>query len=243
VRQNITYTPTKKTNGFTLIEMLTVIGMIVLLASMAVPSFMRAVQLSKIAATRARISALASACEMYRLDTAGQRYYPGQQYPEMLLGTTDRFPSDTALPEKPKMTGSEVLALSLFNAKKGTATDRAGFRAVTSGAYLNYADDWFLKKDSTNLIITDLTNDNKAIVYYPSRVGQTGKDGTVFNAFSYQDNATLTDPYGGDITAFNKFIENPKFTNTPYNEKTFLLMAPGIDRTYFSPDSPRNFGL
>lgn len=239
----------RRTKGFTLIEMLVVTAMIVLLVSIIVPAVGRAMLLSKVAASRARIHSLAAACQNY-FDDTGRRYFPGQTSPSLDWLTGSAVPPGGNNDLK---TGSGVLALALFNPKNGSFTDRAGLRSTNAG-YIAYADDWFVKSPANDsLIIADAVGDGKAIVYYPSRIGQTGYDSTnhVFYAFSYGDNSSLT---GSDITTFTSYINDLKFGSAaapanPYNESTFLLMAPGTvfdpangaSRTYFNNGDPSNF--
>lgn len=62
--------------GFTLLELLVVLGIIVLLASVAGPQVLRYMGTARTDTAKAQVGALATALELYALDNAG---YPPQQ--------------------------------------------------------------------------------------------------------------------------------------------------------------------
>lgn len=70
--------PNLKSNddGFTLLELLVVLGIIVLLATFVAPQVLRYLGTARSDAARAQISAISTALELYALDTGG---FPAQQ--------------------------------------------------------------------------------------------------------------------------------------------------------------------
>jgi general secretion pathway protein G len=63
-------------DGFTLLELLVVLGIIVLLATLVAPQVLRYLGKARTDAARAQISAISTALELYALDVGG---YPAQQ--------------------------------------------------------------------------------------------------------------------------------------------------------------------
>ena len=74
--------PCQRDAGFTLIELLVVLGIIVLLATIAAPQVLRYMGKARTEAARAQISAIATALELYSLDSGG---FPPQQTGLMAL--------------------------------------------------------------------------------------------------------------------------------------------------------------
>jgi general secretion pathway protein G len=69
-------TATQSEQGFTLIEMLVALGIIVLVATIATPQVMRYMGKARTETARAQISAISTALELYSLDLGG---FPQQQ--------------------------------------------------------------------------------------------------------------------------------------------------------------------
>ena len=85
----------KMEKGFTLIELMVVISIIVILVAMLYPSVMSAVLTANAAVVQVRITELGNACTQYRGDN---NYYPGQNNLNRLN----------------PLTGSQLLAEALF---------------------------------------------------------------------------------------------------------------------------------
>jgi len=82
--------------GFTLIELLTVVAIISLLVSMVVPTIGAILETITDAQTLARIKALSAGVTMYKVSGTGNRFFPGQQYPEFIEGGNDKYNSNQA---------------------------------------------------------------------------------------------------------------------------------------------------
>jgi len=80
--------------------------------------------------------------------------------------------------------------------------------------------------------------DEMAICYYVSRIGQTD-----LTQFVEGDNTAYTNSHTGTRT-FADFITDKRISDdstTPYNTGEFLLIAPGLDRLYFTNDDLKNW--
>ena len=94
---------TKK--GFTLIELMVVISIIVILVAILYPSVISAIQSARAAQVSARISELGNGCTLFRNDN---NYFPGQSTADATeLGHNSSGPNGTT-------TGSQLLAERLF---------------------------------------------------------------------------------------------------------------------------------
>ena len=88
--------PPKPAAAFTLVEMLIVVGILVLLITIAVPGIMQARIVTRMNATRSTINMLAGACEAFRADAAETLILRGSQaweyYPPSKLAAADAGP-------------------------------------------------------------------------------------------------------------------------------------------------------
>jgi len=75
-QQNANRTPDRGEHGFTLLELLVVLGIIALLATVAAPQVLRYLGSARTETAKAQISALGTAVELYALDNGG---YPAPQ--------------------------------------------------------------------------------------------------------------------------------------------------------------------
>jgi len=220
--------------GFTLVELLVVIGIIVLLAGILIPSVSLAFRLADEARAKSRLAELANGCEAYYHD---YNYYPGQAYPTM-LGTN---------------TGSQVLAACLFrdldiidpddtaNPKRPLyITHPDDPRCFPVSKYAPLKTDDLISAGTPTLkanSISDQTSEPMAILYYPARLGQAPQ-----NQFVEGDNSaygtgtwyTYGDTGGG--TPFQKYIKDRRFdgdiSTRPYGQDKFIMITAGLDRVY-----------
>lgn len=111
--------------AFTLVELLVVIGVIVILATMLIPAVIKARNLAYAAKSQARIEELGNGARMYFRDN--MNLYPGQLYAGSVMGSLSGTDTTHA-------TGSQMLAASLFGFSYATAT--AGNTTSLSGTTL-----------------------------------------------------------------------------------------------------------
>ena len=78
-----------KRHGFTLLEMLIVLGIILVIAAMVVPNLLGSQKKANIKATRASIHNLEQAFKLYAADNNGEYPQGGQEQIQLLLSETD----------------------------------------------------------------------------------------------------------------------------------------------------------
>ncbi|MBN1942395.1 MAG: hypothetical protein JW849_03780 [Phycisphaerae bacterium] len=232
--------------AFSLIELLVVISVIVLLVGILLPSILRAKALAYRATTKAYIMQLESGALRYQQE---HQYFPGQENPSWLgTGAT-------------KYTGSQILAAAVFDlAPNGSGA----FGNAPTSAYVDYKEDRVIH---TNVNTPENPHDYplytpidlfpgdeaQALLYYPSRLGNSGSYSTAPIAFDFGDNASYTGSDSGTQTAFNNIIHDTRFDpsgtlDQAYNSDTFLIFGQGLDNrgssnpaSWFDEQSPRNF--
>ena len=206
---------TQRTTAFTLIELLVVIAVISLLLGIMVPVVSMTVRKTEDYRAGARVSELGLACMMYRNQDGGEIYYPGQQYPEMLLGSTAVC--------DPKLTGSQLLARALF------WQDDLGDFGSSKYASLELEDDLLTFRDMPDSI-SDKMSRPMAIVYFPARPGIAGPE-----QYVYGDNAPYVDAGEGEVAFYRDFTVVPSSQKVRHDGK-YLIIAAGMDRVYFTAD-------
>ena len=212
-------------SGFTVIELLVVVAIIMLLLGMVVPSIHRAISLGYAANSAAHIRSLAAGIDLYKQDTG---YYPGQKY------------------DFGGLEGSQGLARAMFTPKGGSFPDdwpQSAYCSLEDGKMLestNPADDPF---------VLDGYPDGNPIHYYPSKIGKEGKPAHV--QYDSDDGPHHSKPNVEGY--FNQFItrgtgpsdwessSNPPADSVPYNDGKYILVAPGPDGMYFTNDDVTNF--
>lgn len=232
-------------NGFSLVELLVVIAVLVILIGILAPSVNQALLRGYITRGKNAIGALSNAAISYKSDSS---YYPGQRYPGMMENTSGS-PSGT-------IPGSAILSLSIWGwtgqqDKDGDRTHDSGeeglyFNSSASGdisgdpvsSYMAFKDDAVL--DTTKYVLSDQYPPGKMpILYYPSKVGNDGDDSTLSDVFYTTCNDSLTSNVAlHSDTTFN--LTNPG-TDLVYKYDSFLLIAAGLDREFFTSDDITNF--
>jgi hypothetical protein len=59
--------------------------------------------------------------------------------------------------------------------------------------------------------------------------------------YVYEDNSVYTNAAGAAAGDFSGFIADARFGNQPRQIGRFILIAPGGDRKYFTPDDIKNW--
>lgn len=225
--------------GFTLVELLTVIVIISLLLTILVPTIAGIMKSGYAAKTKSRINTLETGAMAY-YESTNRMFLPGQQ----------------SLNDLSTWTGSQLLAKSLFMKKDGVwPTDYkadGSFIAFTRDMVINdsstYDPSFNPATDPNNMALSDAFPDPMAICYYVSRPRSTG-----LAQYVEGDNTAYTGTFqkgpqqSTDSVSFKTFITNPNFTNPnvpgseiPFKDRLFILIAPGMDRKYFTQDDVTN---
>ncbi|OQB86966.1 MAG: Type II secretion system protein G precursor [Planctomycetes bacterium ADurb.Bin126] len=246
----------RRNAGFTLVELLTVVIIIGLLAAILLPTVTSAIKTAMAANSRTRVNSLDKGCELYKKE---YQLYPGQRY--MTHATWGLNGSGG------NKTGSQVLAASmyLYNLTNPLPTDNT---VVPRGGFDTYKDEFLVKdgkqpgspNDNYKFFLSDgfPRQQAYAILYYPSVPGSENKSDPntpTVNNYRYEHNQPHTDflPVNAHGTAtnqrtefFTRAITDTRFgtgnLSKPYRYNEFLLIAPGPDRKYFTADDIRNFG-
>ncbi|RPI64298.1 MAG: hypothetical protein EHM48_01060 [Planctomycetaceae bacterium] len=212
-RYNLPTQAARRTGGFTLIEMLMIIGIILILSSILVPSLIAARRVAKTAQTRATIHLLDGACQMYMhemADILSAAAPTSPLYPPSKPGTMNGV----------TMQGRHLLVecLTGYLNKAGDGAEGPGFR-LTGGKKLygpyNGAENVATVVDSTNNLPVFVDSFGQPILYYCGPTFDTGHNtGTGFPT---------------DAT----YVNNPA-TNKPYIN-TFWIISPGPDGEFWDP--------
>ena len=217
--------PQGRRAAFTLVELIVVLLIIGLLMALLIPAVTYCVKLGLAAGERTRVEKLANAATGYKNEKG---YYPGQNTTGD-LGT---------------YTGSQILAACVFDylydyiETKAFTTNEGDDdypRCYPKSRYCGYEEDESLATvgGETNTLSDGWWGSPMGICYYVSRPGQTG-----VGQFVETDNDEYTS--GNTGGTFTAFITNPSY-GLPYNDKTFILISPGLDRKYFTDDDATNF--
>lgn len=229
--------------GFTLAELLVVIFIIILLATLLMPSLSMAVKMAYAGKSAARVMEMSTAALSYSQINSG--YFPGQMHLPKASGT-----------DFENLTGSQVFSLAVWsdatNADKGLKYTGSSWEdtggKVPQPIHMGYQLDKHLDNNMyPEYTPSDHFPDARPILYFPSR---PTNDGTVGSAFDFNDNWDsdyfITETEDGLTESelkdnFQELITNPELstsgTNIAYKSNEYILIAPGIDRYFFEDQS------
>ncbi|MEN6505194.1 MAG: prepilin-type N-terminal cleavage/methylation domain-containing protein [Planctomycetaceae bacterium] len=237
--------------AFTLIELLVVITIIVILAAMITPAVMWGIRKARDLGTQTRIDRLANGIVAYKQD---KLFFPGQD----ILAKIGTAANPT------QYTGSQILAAAMLGYDYNTITTAADEAAlwptsngVPSKGYILYS------RDGTNANAPDNTlmasygtaaaarrfvlsdgfgTERMPIAYFVTNPIHGGGPAQ----FQLSQNSVMTDPATTPAIAqagFEAKITNPLTPGRPYKDQEFLLIAPGMDRKWFTDDDRKNWTI
>jgi prepilin-type N-terminal cleavage/methylation domain-containing protein len=231
----------RRERGFTLIELLTVVAIISLLVSMVVPTIGAILEMLTNARTLARIKNLSAGVTTYTVSGTGNRFFPGQQYPEFIEGGNDKYNSTRA--------ASAFLARCLFSKPDPNDPDEDLFPVDNYAPY----DDELLDPPETAggkegrdtpvaWSILDAHSQPMAIVYYPASKNMEG----TLSQFEPEHNLRYTEGNtslgeggsgsGNDDTTIQDYVDGGDYEGQRlvHRDGEFVLHAAhGKSRLYF----------
>lgn len=237
-----------KSAGFSLVELLVVISVIAILASLLIPSVTRALVSGRTVRTQAIIKSFNDGLNKWYLDN--RHTYPGQRKEHWSDGF---FGDGVAAPT----TGSQLLTRAMFTSKEGNfPTD--GYVPFSSN--LVKADINGVHCISDDYPDEEPRKDQHPILYFPSRMGNKGtvEDAFVTELYKDGDNswqinaghvAENPPPDSDPLDRFKWLAADPRFSvkvggvDVPkgLHTESFLLIAAGEDGKYFTEDDVKNW--
>jgi prepilin-type N-terminal cleavage/methylation domain-containing protein len=227
--------PDGKRYGFSLVELLVVVGILALLVGIILPSLTAARDAGGALETEARMNLLARAADQYR---SIHNYYPGVRYRD---GDSYDYSGQAAWAR----TGSQVLALSIFSPE-----DDPGDFPGNSRYCSQYEDDLFWPEEQWDdpwPRYTLKSGPRKAgpICYYPANPRAADQEmskqfpNDIFRLNRGYTGGTAKNLY--EIVTGDDSDPGDEAAPGPINNR-FILLAPGPDREFFTPDDIVNNG-
>jgi prepilin-type N-terminal cleavage/methylation domain-containing protein len=235
------------TRGFTLIELLVVIMIIVLLVTMAMPSFMAVRDIANEQTSRTQLRTLANGADSYKSE---YRLYPGQRYPDLLTGSDGDY------------TGSQYLAASIWDysyADIHNETFDDDPNEGPSSRFTSYKVEFLLDWDRASPenrgrnTCSDMygpEHERMPFLYFPARqgiadVGQFKEDDNA--AYLLSSTFDHWERENAESDEWDDFLHDKRggwyegSIRKPYNNGKFLLIGAGSDREYGTEDDIRNW--
>jgi prepilin-type N-terminal cleavage/methylation domain-containing protein len=229
------HSPRPGRRGFSLVELLVVIGIIALLVGIILPSLTAARDSGGVLETEARMNLLARAADQY---ASIHNYYPGVRYRN---GDSYSYTGDANWAQ----TGSQVLALSIFSPE-----DDPGEFPTNTRYCSQYEDDLFWPEDDWNdpwpkYTLKSGQHKPGPICYYPADPRSADQEMSaqfprnIFRLNRGYTGGSLQDLY--ETVTGEDSSPGDKAPPGPINNR-FILLAPGPDQEFFTPDDIVNNG-
>ena len=222
----------KRRGGFTLVELLVVIGIIVVLIGIMLPAISKIRLAAKATATDGQIKKIMSAIENYR---QAHQSFPG---PQGLTNVT---------------TGTENLVLGLIGANGKGPVVRQGHQQRIADPYIQpatgelskgkFQDEQGRTCSDTNIPeFVDQFNDPLPILYLRARIGIGGIYGSGQHYDPAEVAAYVNSDIGGGGHSFSADYFKDLNSNGPRSKDTYILISAGADRKYGTEDDICSFG-
>jgi prepilin-type N-terminal cleavage/methylation domain-containing protein len=158
--------------GFTLVELLVVMAILMILGGILLPWITKAVQFGTSVGSAAFLSSAAQATRVFNNE---EGYFPGQKNPGLLKGSGGTY------------TGSQLLAARLFGYPDGDISSSA---PSANSTYLEYKAHLLLPSsnavtNNNNNSLADASKTPHPLLYWPSRLGGT----TAEQCYKWHDNS------------------------------------------------------
>jgi len=213
---------TRRTGGFTLVELLTVVAIIGLLVGMVVPTITAILKGVKQTRVDVRIQALENGCGSYKMSGTGNRYFPGQDPTHLNWLSSGTYAN----------AGSALLARCLFWKPDGNYPYDTSRGEFPVSQYGTYAEDMLGKVNNVSNTIIDFDSEPMAILYYPARIGMQGD---VYQ-FKAEDNTKYTDSTNVASSSSITTYAQSSSGGVIKNDGMYIITAAGSNRLYFDEE-------
>ena len=205
----------QSSRAFTLVELMVVIVIIALLVAILAPSINKAIVMSGVAKTKARIQDLDRALDTFKLDN---QFYPGQTGKTSTVGGVDRTPLLSA------GKGSEFLARMIWTTDAPDFPKTTKYSGFDPGMLVTTND----KPKDTKYLNTVNDGFGMPILYFVANMEKT--DESQFNSHAAMNNYY---PGAGNLPEVKNSTFAKKHSLWDRLKDRYILIAPGPNKKYF----------